>query len=225
MDKPCKICKCIPTVLIGGRCPSCAAAKEAADKGISYGQLQSQKFMAEQEYLAKQQELYEKYRNAKKGIQVCKNCGCEVPKDNPFGDFCTEGCRDEWEIRERDAIARGAVAGAQEAKKQRFCVYCGKPLAGKRRYYCDDLCKYLHNQDIMKNRSKERAESARADDKKRSNLVCTICGEPIELPNMRLYCSKECATIGHRQKVKQYKENKKAEKAKEKAISEFEQGA
>ena len=226
MGNQCKICKCISSDLIDGRCPGCAAAKEAADKGISYGKLQGQKHQAEQAYLAAQKKLYDEYQQ-KKEPNICTNCGKEVPHGKPFGNFCTEECREEWEKKERDALSRGAILAPANNKKKYNCVYCGKPLSGKRRLYCDDQCKYLHNQEQIKKRSAERADAGREEDQKRCNLTCTICGEPITEPNMRLYCSKECATIGRRRRVAENKEKKKmqtAEAAKQKAIEDFEQG-
>lgn len=79
--KRCEVCH-VETELIDGRCNSCRAAKEATDRGMSYGNLMANRII---EIVV----TPPKYRELRK---ECKWCGSLFEPRNAHQRYCTDYC-------------------------------------------------------------------------------------------------------------------------------------
>lgn len=164
-----------------GRCASCADAKDATDAGITYGAYKAKQYAAAMEIRAKQEKM---------------RCGAGERQS---------------QTGERDALERGAIRPQQqrtEAKPPRVCPQCGKILTGKK-IYCGDTCKYLFNQERIKQRKKEREAK---QEKERTAALCRHCGKEIFSKRRSRYCSEECARAAHIAQKRKNRRDKKGEK-------------
>lgn len=202
-SRPCRVCKCVKAsseLDSTGRCFSCADVKAATDAGMTYGKWRAQQYEAQMERSGAQERLERRIRESqKKKNSVCLNCFGIIPEGGAYEQFCCRECRAKWEQRQKDAEARGAFRAAppkKPVKPPRQCPYCGKPVEGKKKY-CNDSCKYLFNQDKVKQRAKRAADQKREQEGTRPNLICRRCGKQIIAPTRSAYCSESCAREAH----------------------------
>lgn len=158
-------------------------AAMARNSGMHYG-----------DYIAARHEaaLPTRRREENSPPKNCKYCGGLIPKTGKDSEFCCPFCEKKWNRNEKDANDRGAVK--EEHKK--FCAYCGAPLLGKQKLYCDTRCAYLFNQEKIKARKKAVQNKSR---------LCQYCGCEIigAKSNYKSYCSEECKKAARYQRLKE----------------------
>ena len=194
VEKRCRVCKSPKArseLDNTGRCRSCALAVAATNSGMSYGKYTA---LQREGQLRKQQQLQNRVKRQQYAEIYCKNCGGIIPNQGKYEEFCCRECQLDWEKKEREKQERGAI---EESKKPpaapHHCLHCGKEIP-KRRRYCSDFCKCLHRQQLEKKKQEER-EAAKA--KERSGVFCRNCGKEIHSNYRKVWCSPECAKIGH----------------------------
>ncbi len=211
-SRPCRVCKCAKAASeldATGRCFSCADIKAATDAGTTYGKWKARQHTAPMGRYSTQ-ERFEREDSPKKDT-VCLNCFGIIPNNSGYKQFCCRECSAKWEQRQKDAEARGAFRAAppkKHVKPPRQCPYCGKPVEGKKKY-CNDSCKYLFNQEKVKQRAKQAADQKREQAGPRPNLICRRCGKQIISPYRSAYCSQECAREAHILQKRQRREQEK----------------
>lgn len=209
--RPCRVCKCAAAASeldSTGRCFSCADIKAATDAGTTYGKWKAQRYSGLMGTYSAREHL--EHRNQKRDA-VCLNCFGIIPKDSGYEQFCCRECSAKWEQRQKDAIERGAITAMplkKPVKPPRQCPYCGKPVSGKKKY-CDESCKYLFNQETVKQRAKQAADQKRKQKGARPNLICRRCGKQIISLYRSAYCSQECARDAHILQKRQRREREK----------------
>lgn len=194
----------------GGRCKSCAMAKAATDKGMTYGKMQGMIYAEQQAKIAEKERFVGMYDGKRKKVNNCRKCGGYIPDGAKYEGFCCRECKSAYEKQQMEAIERGAIPDpeketaaepepAQEEiippkkpEKYTNCVNCGGALRGKQTKYCSVECQYQYNREKQTEYMRQYQDARRPDSMKRANLRCRICGYPITAKGRRTLCSKEC---------------------------------
>ena len=116
--------------------------------------------------------------------------------------------------RRKELEARKNQEDSEKSCYVNKCDYCGKPVEGKRKF-CDGRCKYLYNQEKIKERAKRdyaRKRELRDDAGRR---VCTVCGAQIQGNFRKLYCCDECAREGRNARRQAQREEERSERKKD----------
>lgn len=162
-------------------------AAAARNAGMEYGDFIAARYEASQRPMGSIESRPMKKRSPKN----CKYCGGLLPDTGKGNDFCCPDCEKKWNRNEKAAQERGAV----KEKKEKHCIYCGAPLLGKQKFYCDYRCSYLYSQEKAKKAKENREIKTR---------ICKSCGFPIlgENGQYKTYCSDQCKKEARNQRMK-----------------------
>lgn len=130
-----------------------------------------------------------------KPVDVCQQCGADIPPDAPFGSrYCGDGCR------RKARSARAKDANTPKEKLSAECFTCGSTIPGVHHKghlpkYCSTGCR---NDARRERKSKSRPQSAAF------TIACAMCGTSFITPHSNAkYCGQYCRAAANRQKARE----------------------